>query len=227
MPSIKETDTYHAIPQPEKEQLPNEAIEEHWNQRAKRKGVQTVMSSRHTLTENEAATTALQKHILSFLDKILADQDVFELGVGIGRMTAEIAKVTKSVTGCDLTPEMLEKARAHLIHTHNVTLYQGRITDMELSAESFPLVFESIVLLHILNPEELRITMTKMRELSSSYVFICEHTKSQEENPQVSKYTILRTPQDYIELMRPFKLVKQESHSCAGDPFTLMLFKRP
>lgn len=220
-----ETDTYAALERGQKEKLPADEIQEHWTARAKRPGVQSVMSARHTLEENERATDELKREIFDFLAGLVEGKNVFELGVGIGRMTQELSKRARSVVGVDITPEMLQRARENLAETKNVKLILGKITDVQSIEKAFDLVFDSIVLLHIINPMELRSTIEKMKSLSSK-VFIVEHTFDPE-NPdtQPSKFSIFRDPKEYRDLFEPYKLVKQKDTRCAGDRFTMMLFE--
>jgi SAM-dependent methyltransferase len=222
--SKKEKDTYDLKERSEKEKISKKEVEEHWNIRAERPGVQSVMSARHTLKENEIATVKLQKEIIGFLEGYLDNKKIFELGFGIGRMTEVLVKRAKEVVGCDISPIMLEKAKNNLRGVDNVKLYLGKIKDVKVPKKSFDLVFDSIVLLHILDPKELNETINKMKELSDR-VFIVEHTYEGLDFP-ISKYSILRKPEEYENLFKPYKLVKKKTHFCAGDTFTLMLFEK-
>ncbi len=223
-PAAGETDTYDLKTREEKEAIPDKNVRSHWDTRAQRPDVQAVMSTRHTLEENKAATRELQRDIFEFLEGLVEGKNVFELGVGIGRMTSELAKRAKEVIGVDLSPIMLEKTKQNLGELENVKLMLGKITDLELPSKAFDLVFESLVLLHILNPQELQATIRKMQELSDR-IFIVETC----EGPDFpcSKYPILRNPEEYKELFKPYKLTKQKIHICAGDTLTMMLFENP
>lgn len=222
--SKEESDTYDLKDRKEKESILESDIISHWNTRAKRPDVQSVMSARHTLGENVEATKILQKDIFEFLQGYIEGKNVFELGVGIGRNTKEIAKIANNVIGCDISDIMLQRARDQLLGYDNVELYLGKITELDLAENRFDLVFESIVLLHILNPEELRKTVERMKQLSD-VVFLLEHTYEGPDFP-ISKYSILRKPEEYAELFKPYRLVKQKTHYCAGDNFTMMLFEK-
>lgn len=217
-----EVDTYISLGREEKEKISPETIENHWNIRAQRPGVQSVMSARHSLEENELATVELQKVTLNFLSDQISGT-ILELGVGIGRMTKVLAQYAKHIVGIELSPIMLERARKNLENINNVSLHQGRVTEFIVKEKSFDLVFDSIVLLHILNPKELEATIRQLQKASST-IFIVEHTYEGEDFP-ISKYSILRTPQEYEELFKPYKLIKSLEHSCVGDRFTLMLFR--
>ncbi len=223
--AVGEKDTYDLKQRVEKEAIPGEDVAKHWGTRAMREDVQAVMSARHTLEKNREATHKLQQDIFEFLEGLIEGRNIFELGVGIGRMTSELAKRAKEVTGIDFSPAMIGRAKHNLKELKNVKLALGKITDLELPPKTFDLVFESIVLLHILNPEELKATIAKMQELSDR-IFIVEHTHEGSDFP-ISKYSILREPEEYENLFSPYKLVKQKDVKCAGDRFTMMLFENP
>ncbi len=219
-----ENDTYDMKDREEKERIPEREIMNHWETRAQRPDVQSVMSARHTLEDNRRAAIELQDDIFDFLGDLTEDK-IFELGVGIGRMTYELAQRAIEIVGIDISPTMLERARSNLREFENVKLYQGKITeaDLRLPPKYFDLVFESIVLLHILNPEELRETARRMQDLSDR-IFIVEHVYEGPDFP-ISKYSILRKPEEYVDLFNPYKLAKQKTHYCAGDKFMMMLFE--
>lgn len=222
--SPQEIDTYDLTNRENKEQFNEFDIVEHWKIRAKRPDVQSVMSARHSLQENLKATTELQEDIFNFLEGFVQDKRIFEFGVGVGRMTSELAKRAREVVGIDITQEMITRARDILKDLKNVDLRVGKITEFpDLQSKSFDLVFDSIVLLHILNPNELKTTIQKMQELSDT-IFIVEHTYEGLDFP-ISKYSILRKPEEYAELFKPYTLLKSKTHLCAGDTFTMMLFR--
>ena len=219
-----ENDTYDLKAREEKERITEEDVRKHWDIRAQRPDVQSIMSARHTLEENKRATEELRRDVFGFLEGLIEDKKVFELGVGVGRMTSEIAKRAKEVVGVDLSSVMLERAKQNLEGFDNVQLLLGKLTELDLPAKSFDLVFESIVLLHILNPDELKVTIKKMQELSDR-IFIVEHTYQGPDFPS-SKYSILRKQKEYEKLFAPYGLIKQKTHLCAADNLTLMLFEK-
>jgi len=221
----QERDTYDSKAREEKEKLSEVEVREHWKMRAKRPDVQSVMSARHTLEENLRATDELKRAIFEFLGDLVDGKRIFELGVGIGRMTGELARRAREVVGIDMTSEMLGRARENLKSFRNVVLKLGKVTELKIPRKSFDLIFESIVLLHILNPQELRATIKKMQELSDM-IFIAEHTYEGPDFP-VSKYSILRKPEEYEELFLPYQLARKQIVFCAGDTFSLMLFRAP
>lgn len=219
-----EKSTYKRTDLEKKKEISNREILDHWDLRAQRPDVQAVMSARHPLEANLEAALKLKEEIFQILHEEVKNKRIFELGVGIGRMTSELALVAKEVVGCDISRRMLERARKNLEQHQNITLYEGKITKIGFGEREFDLVFEAIVLLHILSDRELRETARRMQQLSKK-IFIVEHIAHGEE-PQVSRYTILRSPQEYKELFSPYRLKTQKEHLCAGDTFALMLFEK-
>ena len=86
-----------------------------------------------------------------------------------------------------------------------MTLRQGKIYEMEIEPGSFDLAFESIVLLHILDQQELRKTAEAMKSLSKR-VFLCEHTYEGPDFP-ISKYTL---PSQARGVSRTFQAVHSD-----------------
>ena len=201
----KENNTYHLISRENKELIGEQEILEHWNKRAEREDVQTVMSARHSLEDNINATIELQKEIKNFLGNLMINKNIFEMGVGIGRMTQLLARNNNSIYGIDISRVMLNKAEINLNGFKNIKLILGKITQIEIT-KRFDLVFDSIVLLHILNFEELKKTISKMQELSDN-IFLVEHTY-EGENFLISRYSILRKFEEYESLFKPYKLIK-------------------
>ncbi|HLD56975.1 MAG TPA: methyltransferase domain-containing protein, partial [archaeon] len=125
-----ERGTYDPAERAEKEKIPESEILRHWETRAQRPDFQSVMSARHTLNENKEATAKLQEDIFDFLGG-LVNSRVFELGIGIGRMTYQLAQRAREVVGIDVSPRMLERARENLNGFENIKLYVGKITDLD------------------------------------------------------------------------------------------------
>jgi 2-polyprenyl-3-methyl-5-hydroxy-6-metoxy-1,4-benzoquinol methylase len=202
-------------------------ILKHWNKiRAARPGLQSVMSKRHTEEQNIKATIELQRDILKLGDvrNAIQDKSVFELGVGIGRMTSWLAKYAKKVSGNDISERMINRAEKALRAFNNIELFTGKITGLNLNPKSFDLVFTCTVLGHIPNPEELKETIKTMKKISNN-ILIVEHIRQEGFSP--TKFTVTRTPQEYMELFKPYKLVIEKDHLCIDDKYAIMLFKNP
>src|SRR5215213_6061594 len=72
------------------------------------------------------------------------DGPVLELGCGTGRLLVPLAVTGLPVTGVDISPALLEQARAKLAtvpHGDLVTLVQGDLRQLELPQRDFAFVF--------------------------------------------------------------------------------------
>jgi SAM-dependent methyltransferase len=86
-----------------------------------------------------------------------ADGPVLELGCGTGRLLLPLAKAGQTVTGVDLSPALLEVARAKLAqspHARRVTLVQDNLTNFTLPRQDFAFAFcTSNTLMHLADPD--------------------------------------------------------------------------
>ncbi len=81
---------------------------------------------------------------VDFVERFGRDRDVLEVGVGTGLLLSRIARFAKSARGVDLSPGMLEKARARGL---DVTL--GSATELPFEDESFVVACSFKVLPHV------------------------------------------------------------------------------
>lgn len=90
------------------------------------------------------------------------NETVLEIGCGIGRMTAPLSERFARVIGVDVSPRMIEQARANLSEKDNVELHAGSGADLAFCGdESVDLVFSYITLQHI---PDVNIVMNYIRE---------------------------------------------------------------
>jgi SAM-dependent methyltransferase len=73
-----------------------------------------------------------------------ANQRVLEVGCGTGLVLSRVAPVAKSATGVDLSPRMLDAARAR-----GLDVREGSATDLPFPNESFDVVCSFKVLAHV------------------------------------------------------------------------------
>ena len=142
-------------------------------------------------------------------------------------MTKELSARVKSVVTTDISARMIRRAKINLKNVRNVKFRLGRILDLKLKPRSFDLVFETRVLIHILDFKEFQRTINLMKKLSDR-IFISEHmynTKPDLGNKKVSIFSIVRKRSDYINAFKPFRLVKAKKVNL-NDPYTFMFFEK-
>ena len=71
-------------------------------------------------------------------------KDVLELGCGTGMILKEIHPIARSAKGIDISPGMLEQAKAR-----GLDVIEGSATDLPFESDSFDLVYSFKVLAHI------------------------------------------------------------------------------
>jgi SAM-dependent methyltransferase len=83
-----------------------------------------------------------------------ADDTVLDVACGPGILACAFAKVARHVTGIDLTPAMLDRARALASEQRlgNVTWQQGDVLPLPYADASFTLVVSRFAFHHLLDP---------------------------------------------------------------------------
>jgi ubiquinone/menaquinone biosynthesis C-methylase UbiE len=82
------------------------------------------------------------------------DDTVLDVACGPGLVVAAFARVVRHATGIDITPAMLERARAHAAEQGltNVTWHQGDVLPLPWSDGSFSIVTSRFAFHHFLDP---------------------------------------------------------------------------
>lgn len=93
--------------------------------------------------------------------QLCPNKTVLKIGVGTGRLALEVAPHCKKLTGIDLTPEVIARARVHLAGLPNVSLLCGDFLLYPFT-ETFDIVYSSLVFMHI---REKQAAITKVRSL--------------------------------------------------------------
>jgi ubiquinone/menaquinone biosynthesis C-methylase UbiE len=82
------------------------------------------------------------------------DDTVLDVACGPGLVVAAFARVVRHATGIDITPAMLERARAHAVEQGltNVTWHQGDVLPLPWPDGSFSIVTSRFAFHHFLDP---------------------------------------------------------------------------
>ena len=89
--------------------------------------------------------------------------DVVDIGCGVGRLSRAIAKRARSVQAIDVSPQMLERAKAHNGDLDNVTWLLGDGTSLAgIDDASADAVVSHVVFQHIPDPQ---VTLGYVREI--------------------------------------------------------------
>jgi ubiquinone/menaquinone biosynthesis C-methylase UbiE len=139
-----------------------------WDAKAKENALYFIHSELDYNAVDEEAFWAsgrenLDKSLDLFGASIEPADRVLEIGCGIGRMTRAIAERAGSVTGIDVSSEMVDRARRALSDLANVEFILGNGRDLGGVADgTFDVVYSFIVFQHIPDPA---ITCNYVREV--------------------------------------------------------------
>jgi len=92
------------------------------------------------------------------------DDTVLDVACGPGLVVAAFARVVRHATGIDITPAMLERARAHAAEQGltNVTWHQGDVLPLPWPDASFSIVTSRFAFHHFLDPLAVLREMTRV-----------------------------------------------------------------
>jgi SAM-dependent methyltransferase len=120
---------------------------------------------------------------------------VLDVACGPGILACAFAKVARHVTGIDLTPAMLERARALQAEQglKNVTWKQGDVLPLPLSDASFTLVVSRFAFHHLLEPGSV---LTEMRRVCApgGTVMVIDSAPAPEKAAAFNRVEVLRDP---------------------------------
>ena len=118
----------------------------------------------------------LRKHMESwdgqtFLDlmELSPSKTVLEIGVGTGRLAEKTAGRCRHLTGIDLSPKTIERARENLRHFTNLSLICGDFADYPFQ-ESFDVIYSSLTMMHFADKKQV---IGKMNALLNPGGLLC------------------------------------------------------
>ena len=74
-------------------------------------------------------------------------KNVLEIGVGTGRLAAKTAPLSNSLTGIDISPKTIERAKENLAEYANVCLICDDFTEHTFS-DKFDVIYSSLTMMH-------------------------------------------------------------------------------
>jgi SAM-dependent methyltransferase len=134
-------------------------MREDWDKRARENAAHYIRTGSEDTSEREffqSGEINVANEIMPEMLRICGgsrsplDLHALEIGCGVGRMTRMMARIFGHVTAVDVSPEMIERAKANLRGLDNVTLVLGDgHTLSALPDESHDFAFSFIVFQHI------------------------------------------------------------------------------
>jgi SAM-dependent methyltransferase len=200
------------------ENVTEEEIGAEWRERAQRTGLRRVMRASQPdglnagVTERTRAVVAGQLTLVA--DRLgRRPRRALEIGCGIGRLTSTIAAHAERVRAIDMTPAMLEQARTTCAHLSTVEFECVRADRMSPPLERYDAAVCVWVLMHVLDERRLADTCRTIAA-STRYLTLIEYEHA---GVPVSKWSRLRTLEDYVRLLPGAEVVDERTIDYGGD----------
>ncbi|XP_034954128.2 ras and Rab interactor 1 isoform X2 [Zootoca vivipara] len=189
------------------ETSPRPRMRKFWEEHSQNTSVQEMMldSGAQQLTQEDTP------EILTLLP-CLKGQDVLELGAGIGRFTAALAKQAHHVTAVDFMESFLAHNRQENGHQPNVAFLQADVTSLQLPSQSFDLIFSNWLFMYLSDTEVSDVAQQMLLWLRpGGQLFFRESCFYQSgDHPRAFNPTLYRTPAEYNHLFT-------SAHQTCGD----------
>jgi len=159
------------------------------------------------------------------------DLSMLEIGCGVGRMTRALARIFGHVTAVDVSPEMIEGARANLRDCPNVTLVLGDGATLPgVPSESQDFAFSFIVFQHIPGVE---VITSYCREVfrvlrpGSLFRFQVLGIPRTEESPPINTWSGVSLSESDVAALASATGLILEGTQGAGTQYFWLTFRRP
>ncbi len=200
------------------EHVTDEDVAREWQRRAERPGLARVMRASQPDTLNLGVTEQTRRVVGDQLT-IVADRlghrprAALEIGCGIGRLTPTIAGHADRVHAVDMTPAMLDQARAACADLSTVDFSCVRIDRLPAPWQRYDAAVCVWVLMHVLGEEQFAAACRTIAG-ATRYLTLIEYERA---NVPVSRWSRLRTLDDYLALMPGAEVVDRRVVDYGGD----------
>jgi phosphoethanolamine N-methyltransferase len=149
---------------------------------------------------------------------------IVELGAGIGRFTAEIAKDAKSVIALDFMQNLIDQNKANNGHMGNIEFRCGDATQLELGEKSADIIFSNWLLMYLSDAEIKNLAQKMLRWLGDDgVVFFRESCFRQSgDRSRANNPTHYRNPRQYFDIFDKTKISRPNG---GYDYFELVVCK--
>jgi SAM-dependent methyltransferase len=152
---------------------------------------QTVPFAEMPIHSNEDADRLVLETV-----RIGPEDTVLDIACGPGLITCVIAQVARHVTGIDITPAMIEqaKARQKAKGLTNVSWQVGNVLPLPFAAASFSVVFTRYSFHHFLDPKAVLAEMVRVCEPGGNVAVVDVFTTTPEQAAAYDQVEKLRDP---------------------------------
>ena len=106
------------------------------------------------------------------------DKSVLEIGIGTGRIAVKVAPFCMTLTGIDISPKTIERAKENLKEYSNICFVCGDFNEYDF-VETFDVIYSSLTMMHFKDKATVIAKVDKL--LNDSGIFCLSIDKNQSE----------------------------------------------
>ena len=110
--------------------------------------------------------------------RLSKDKSVLEIGIGTGRIATKVAPLCRRLTGIDISPKTIERAKENLKDFSNISFICDDFNTYEFQ-ESFDVIYSSLTMMHFENKQ--RVIAKVYTLLNNDGIFCLSIDKKQSE----------------------------------------------
>ena len=142
-----------------------------------------------------------------FIDALQLDKNkkVLEIGLGTGRIAVKVAPYCKRLTGIDLSPKTIQRAKENLKAYSNISFVNADFVSYEFK-EKFDVIYSSLTMMHFENIKQVIFKVVSL--LKANGIFCLSIDKNQSEYIDMGNRKIKIYPDNPSDILDIIKLSK-------------------
>lgn len=104
------------------------------------------------------------------------DKKVLEIGIGTGRIAVKVAPYCMRLTGIDISPKTINRAKVNLKENSNISFVCSDFTTYNF-IETFDVIYSSLTMMHFKNKEQVILKVDRL--LNDNGIFVLSIDKNQ------------------------------------------------
>ncbi|GAB4815755.1 hypothetical protein N2152v2_002801, partial [Parachlorella kessleri] len=137
---------------------------------------------------------------------------IVELGAGIGRFTGELARTADSVLAIDFMENLIEQNKANNGDRENVQFRVADVTELELQAGAYDLVFSNWLLMYLSDDEVAKLAANLLSWVcEGGHIFFRESCFRQSgDKKRANNPTHYRNPREYFRIFDDVEIQQED-----------------
>ena len=114
-----------------------------------------------------------------FIDTLQLDEnkEVLEIGLGTGRIAVKVAPYCKRLTGIDISPKTIQRAKENLKKHSNISFINADFNTYEFK-EKFDIIYSSLTMMHFENKKQVVSKIDNLLKAKGTFCLSIDKNKS-------------------------------------------------